>query len=109
MPSEHLLRVPTVEDWRRLRSAGACAGDGLVLGYASGEDAGLQHNERQRQWVETLLPRVDGVHAVIESGPREILVACAAGAVSAVLATLLEQGFVGVGMLADAFPEGCPD
>lgn len=103
MPHEPVEPTLSAEDRQRLTDLGALAGDSVVLGYASDEDAVLRHAEHQREWVEKLLPCLDGVHAVIESGPAELLVACAGHTVPAVLATLLEQGFVGVLAFNDAF------
>ncbi len=86
----------SVLDGRRLLDNGAVPGDGVVIGYASTEDARLAYAEHQREWVERLLPCIDGVHAVIESGQSELLVACDEHALPGVLAVLLEQGFTGV-------------
>lgn len=80
----------------RLRAAGARPGDRVIRGMATREDARLAPSLAQRAWVERLLPCLEGMHAQVEAGQRELFVACAESAVSGVLATLLEQGFVAV-------------
>lgn len=100
MPSASSIPAEVLQ---KLRAAGAVRGDVLLHGRASGEDAGLAPAAGQRESLEKVLPCLGEMRGWLESGADELWVACAAGAVAAVLAALLEQGFVDVAAHEGAF------